>query len=394
MDDLSPHVTDSDPNASASSGSPSPLQWIRGDLHNHCERHELVEAHFSGVADRLDFVALTNHAQKPVFFEQDEMVSRARQLTDIHVLFGLEWNAAEGRHANVIFPPGSREAEHAYAFSRAHDRRVDGSHPDIEAAIARLDSLSVTGRPVLFFNHPIPGDWSAPVLDRYLDAGSNQMVCGIEAVHGHQAQAVVETFDLKTYPGCAVGGLADHVYATGRPFSVLANSDFHIHKQEKGEYDYPLGIFNHTLVGISSDGEADASAIFQALRAGRTCASQGHWLRFADFSIRRERGGVVAVMGDTWRSNAGGAVLRIEFEALEETRSIDVIGRLSAASATSVLHSFGGRPAGPCELELEIPSGSSGYVRLQVISDSDERPPPGPQLPKAFLTSAIFLASS
>ena len=71
-----------------------------------------------------------------------------------------------------------------------------------------------------------------------------------------------------------------------------------------------------------------------------------------------------------------------------------MIGRLSAASATSILHSFGGRPAGRCGLELEIPSGSSGYVRLQVISASDERPPPGPQLPKAFLTSAIFLASS
>ena len=126
MDDLSPHVTDSDTSANASSRAPFPLRWIRGDLHNHCERHELVEAHFSSIADRLDFVALTNHGQKPVFFEQHEMVSQARQLTDIPVLFGLEWNAAEGRHANVIFPPGSCEAEHAYAFSRAQDRRVDG----------------------------------------------------------------------------------------------------------------------------------------------------------------------------------------------------------------------------------------------------------------------------
>ena len=376
----------------ASAGSSTAqLRWIRGDMHNHCERHELVEAHLSGISERLDFVALTNHGQKPIFFEQHEMVAAARQFAEIPVLFGVEWNAAEGRHANVVFPPGSSEADSAYAFSRAHDRRVEGSHPDIDAAIARLNGLTSAERPVLFFNHPCPGDWSPPVLDRYLAADSHNVVSGMEIVHGHQAQAVVESFDLATYPGSAVGGLVDHVYATGRQFSVLANSDFHVHKHAKGEYDYPLGVFNHTLVGVRGDRGDEPAAIFEALRAGRTCASQGHWLRFGDFSIRGGSRG--AAIGDKWQSDGGDALLRIRFEALETIRAVDVIGQLSAASPVSILHSFGGQPAGPCELELGIPAHASGYLRLQVVSDSIERPPPGPQLPKAFLTSAIFLES-
>jgi hypothetical protein len=28
------------------------LQWLRGDLHSHCEDHSLIEAHIEGAADR------------------------------------------------------------------------------------------------------------------------------------------------------------------------------------------------------------------------------------------------------------------------------------------------------------------------------------------------------
>ncbi len=46
-----------------------PLRWLRGDMHNHCEDHALVAERLEGVYNTLDFIALTNHAQKPVFFE-------------------------------------------------------------------------------------------------------------------------------------------------------------------------------------------------------------------------------------------------------------------------------------------------------------------------------------
>ena len=85
--------------------------WLRGDMHNHCEDHDLVLAHLEGAGEHLDFIALTNHAQKPIFFEQHHMVERIRAaLPGLPVFFGLEWNAPAGTHAGVIFPPGAREA--------------------------------------------------------------------------------------------------------------------------------------------------------------------------------------------------------------------------------------------------------------------------------------------
>ncbi len=317
------------------------------------------------------------------------MIERARELTEIPVLFGLEWNAPEGRHANLIFPPGPRESEHAYAFARGHDRRLDGSRPEIAAAMARLSGLPATERPILVFNHPVPGDWSADTLDRYLTAGANGVIAGIEVVHGHQAQAVAAGFHPASYPSAAVGGLADHVYVKGRQLSLLANSDFHVHKQHK-EYDYPLGVFNHTLVGVRSPEDGPA-AILDALRAGRTCAAQGHWLDLVDFSIVASSAPEQCHIADVWNSAAGDAVLSIGFEAREEIREVDVIGCLAKGSPPSVLRSFGQRPTGRCRLEFEIPAGTRGYVRLRVISADMTRPAPGPRAAKAFLTSAILL---
>ena len=165
----------------------------------------------------------------------------------------------------------------------------------------------------------------------------------MEIVHGHQAQAVVESFDLATYPGSAVGGLVDHVYATGRQFSVLANSDFHVHKHAKGEYDYPLGVFNHTLVGVRGDRGDEPAAIFEALRAGRTCASQGHWLRFGDFSIRGGSRG--AAIGDKWQSDGGDALLRIRFRSSRDDprrrRNRTTLGRFTGLHPALVRWSTG-----------------------------------------------------
>ena len=60
--------------------APGDLEWLRGDMHNHCERFDLVDEHFGGVDERLDFLAFTNHAQKPIFFRQHEMIARGREL--------------------------------------------------------------------------------------------------------------------------------------------------------------------------------------------------------------------------------------------------------------------------------------------------------------------------
>ena len=188
--------------------------------------------------------------------------------------------------------------------------------------------------------------------------------------------------DPCAYPGGAIGGLVDQVYACQRPFSLLLNSDFHVHKQWH-QPDYPLGVFNHIRVGVEAGHQATPEAIVAGLRQGRTCATQGHWLDLVDFSIDNH------FIGDTWTGGAG--VLCVAFEATEEVEKAELIGRWQPNAAPAVLECLGPRPAGSCEWMLEIPPDAQGFVRLRIIAESRARPAPGPPAPKHFLTSAILL---
>ena len=360
-----------------------PLRWLRGDMHNHCEDHALVAEHLEGASDTLDFIALTNHAQKPVFFEQHRMIEQARCiLPEFPIFFGLEWNVPGRGHAGLVFPIGEREAENAYAFAAAYDRLRASAPVGVEAALDHLSALPAAERPVLFFNHPAAGQWSTEGINRYLAADPADLVVGIEALHGHQAYAKVAAMDPCAYPGGAVGGLVDQVYACQRPFSLLLNSDFHVHKQLQ-QPDYPLGVFNHVRVGVEAGHQSTAEAIFAGLRRGRTCASQGHWLDLIDFSVDNR------VIGDTWTGGPG--VLRVAFEATEAVEKAELIGQWRPSAAPAVIECLGPQPLGSSEWTLEIPPDAQGFVRLRIIAESRARPAPGPPAPKHFLTSAIFL---
>ena len=360
-----------------------PLRWLRGDIHNHCEDQALVAEYLTGVGDSLDFIALTNHAQKPVFFEQHRMIEQARRiLPGFPIFFGLEWNAPMGGHAGLVFPIGGHEAENAYAFAATHDRLGAADPVSVEAALEHLTALPAAEHPILFFNHPAAGQWSAEKINRYLAADPAGLVVGIEALHGHQAHARVAAMDPCAYPGGAVGGLVDQVYACQRPFSLLLNSDFHVHKQLQ-QPDYPLGVFNHVRVGVEAGHPPTPEAIFAGLRRGRTCASQGHWLDLVDFSVDNH------FIGDTWTGGPG--VLRVAFEATEAVERAELIGLWQPKAAPAVLECLGPRPPGSSEWTLEIPPDAQGFVRLRIIAESRERPAPGPPAPKHFLTSAILL---
>ena len=360
------------------------LRWLRCDLHTHCEDHGMVEAHLQGAAERLDVVALTNHAQKPIFFEQHAMVERARRLMpEGLVLFGMEWNAPLGVHANLVFPPGPNEAEHAYAFARTYDRLGSEGTPTPEGALEALAALPHDERPVLFFNHPSPGQWSSETIARYLRADRGGVIVGIEALHGHQLHAKVAALDPFVYPGSAAGGLCDDVYAQERPFALLAHSDFHVHKMSS-QPDYSLGVFNHTRAGVAPDCWT-AADFFAALRGGRSCAAQGHWLELRDFCLGD------AQMGDAQRANDD--PLRIAFASDEAVGRVELIGRLSASAPAAVLHDFGPLSAGAHALEWDVPAGATGFVRLRIAAASHRRPEPGPDGPKLFQTAAIILAA-
>ncbi|HJP29165.1 MAG TPA: hypothetical protein QGF95_01275 [Candidatus Latescibacteria bacterium] len=365
-----------------------PWAWLRGDLHTHCEVAEQTGDFVDSIDPRLDFVALTNHGQKPVFFEQHHMVADLRQRWSSGiVLSGVEWNAPQGGHACVVFPPHTDEAGHAYALARGFDRHLDGARPDIAAGMAQLGEIEPGARPVLCFNHPAPGQWSSDVIAEYRSHDVGGIVVGLETVHGHQGYNAGACFDLATYPGCAPGGLADTAYGAGPPFSLLAHSDFHIHKQDR-LFDYAPGVFNHTLVGVPA-GQRTPEAIFAGLRAGRTCAAQGHWLQLGGFSVIGTEG--VSRLGDTWAGGAAQAVF--EFDADEPLDRVDWLGSLDGGTP-GVVAAAGPLPPGHHRVQLDIPAGARGFLRLRVLSASHERPAPGPTASKGFFTSAILLDSS
>lgn len=366
----------------------SNTEWLDGDLHCHCERHELIEELLEGVAERLDFLALTNHAQKPVFLEQPEMIARARALLpDTPIFFGMEWNGPGGKHINVIFPPSPREAEHATAFARAHDHRLPGTDSRIEPAMATLSALPAGERPIVLFNHPAARpEVLREQLDTFLDVTGPDLFVGIEALHGHQAWAHVAQSDPLDYPGSRIGGLCDDAYARGRPFAMLAHSDFHVHKQAHSP-DYPLGIFNRTRVA-SEAGVRDAAAIFSALRAGRTCATQGRWLELRHFAIGDKS------IGERWNGEPGrDAVLEIEIEVAEPVAALDVIGTCARGQAPRIVRSIGQQPEGRVQFHVPLPADADGFVRLRAVAADQTRPPPGPPAPRLFLSSAILLGS-
>ncbi|HIG15924.1 MAG TPA: hypothetical protein EYQ31_00695, partial [Candidatus Handelsmanbacteria bacterium] len=123
---------------SSSTSDTGPWSWLRGDLHTHCEDAAQIGDYVDRIDPRLDFLALTNHGQKPVFFEQHHMVAELRQRwTSGLVLSGVEWNAPGGGHACVVFSPHADEADHAYALARGFDRHLDGAPPDITAGMSQ-----------------------------------------------------------------------------------------------------------------------------------------------------------------------------------------------------------------------------------------------------------------
>ncbi len=364
--------------------APQQLQWLRGDLHSHCEDHGLVEAHIEGAADRLDFIALSNHAQKPIFFEQHRMVDRARRLApELIIFFAMEWNAPLGTHANLVFPLGPNEAENAYAFARAYDRLGCQRPSTPEEALASLAQLPAAERPVLFFNHPATGQWSDEIIARYRRADSAGIIVGIEALHGHQLHATIAKLDPYAYPGSAVGRLCDQIYTQRQPFALLTNSDFHVHKMSR-QPDYALGVFNHVRVGVAP-GAASAPDLLAALRSGRTCAAQGHWLDLVDFRVDD------TPIGAAWQGGPG--QVHFALTAREDLAQIELIGRLQDRAEVAILHAFGPQNAGRVELSFAIAAEARGFVRLRITAASHQRPAPGPDGPKLFQTSAILLNS-
>jgi hypothetical protein len=357
-------------------------EWLRADLHTHCEDASQIDRYVGAIDDRLDVVALTNHAQKPVFAEQRDMLELLRQRFGGLMLCGIEWNAPGGGHACVLFPPCAGESDHAEELARRFDRRVHGASADIEAALAFLGDLPADERPLVFFNHPAPGQWTASVIAEYGRHGG-ALIAGLEALHGHQGYESGAHWDPESYPGSAVSGLADRVLTGGQRLALVAHSDYHVHKQDR-LFDYGPGVFNHTLLAVPA-GDRSAAAVFDAFRGGRTCAAQGHWLRLHDLRVEGPAG--VVGLGETCR---GGRAL-FEFEITETVRRVDWIA-CCGDGGVGVVSSRHDLPPGRHRLEWEVPAGARGFVRVRALAASQQRPAPGPTGPKAFLSSPIYLS--
>lgn len=376
------------------------LTWLTGDMHCHCERHGLLDALVEGAAARLDFLALTNHPHKPIFAEQAGQIARARSLApELPIFFGCEWNGIGGRHTNVIFPPSTREAEHAQAFLRAHDYVITGREPDLAAAFAQLRALPTAEQPVVFINHPSEGVGFTAAHLEALCAAAGDLFIGMEGLHGHQAWAHVLEANPADYPASRIGGLCDELAQRhpARPMALLAHSDFHIHKQEKTP-DYPPGVFNHSCVGLLpgtpvTTRDQRTAAIFAALRAGRTCAVQGRWFDLHEMAI-----GNATLGGCADTQHASHLVLRAS--AQEPVGSLEIIGCLARNQPARLLQAWRNLPAGSVEIDWPVPAGAQGFLRIRVTAEQNTRPaipgtagPPPPDAPRLFLSAPLFLSA-
>ena len=122
-----------------------------------------------------------------------------------------------------------------------------------------------------------------------------------------------------------------------------------------------------------------------ALRTGRSCAAQGHWLNLRDFHLGQ------AQVGQVWDGGANRG--QIALETSEPVEKVELIGQLCTGAASAALREFGPLEAGAHELPFEVPAEAHGFVRLRITAASRSRPHPGPNGTKLFQTSAILLPS-
>ena len=418
-------------------------QWLAGDHHVHTHwsvtfdmdgnfvkggdaKYSYLKTSSMGRKFGLSWMVNTDHGDKDhsmINFEHayPELLEVRKELDDMVLFYGHEWNIPVHGHATLILPINELERETMRDFQRMFGRK--------EAKIERhrngymLEGLkwldTYEEKPLVFLNHPSRSSRelgkfrqiTPPRMKGWYDTAPDVQV-GMEGAPGHQAAPVrggyggapsLNGMDQMT---AVVGGAWDHILGSGRPYWITANSDFHKHTSNiyqhrnghgygKGN-DYWPGEYSKTWVYA----EKEYSDIIDGLRNGRIFVTFGDLINALDINLSTAKGKKGAAMGGTIvTGDANKLHLNIDIGAAMEPNHngdlpvlnrVDVIvGGINEAidlepdtnSTTKVLQRIYKDEwkieDGRIILDVEIPvEHSEGYVRLRGTNTETLEPKP------------------
>jgi len=381
------HANDDDDQGRQRTGG---FQWLAGDHHIHTQHssdamYRVVDQARHARANGLDWMVVTDHGSEThakigVEKVNPDIVAARKQLKDLLVYQGLEWNIPAAEHGTVFVSPGRNEVAVLKEFENAYDgavRNASDPTPANEAlAIAGIKFLGEAVRrrrvdgALFLANHPARRGVDSPHEIRGWRDADPSVAIGMEGAPGHQAAGIPKpegagggrgyyegSPSAASFPGyplesyrtwggfdwmtSTVGGLWDSLLAEGRAWWITANSDSHVNYLDtamrgpgsdfaaNGRYNDPVhgpllttagdfwpGQYSRTHVGADS---FDYRAVMDGLRAGRVWVDHGGLISGLDVRAR--------VAGDR-RPNSGtplGGVLQVRRgTAVELTIDIDL----------------------------------------------------------------------
>lgn len=344
-----------------------PEQSLAVDLHCHLERDEDVPTLAELIAEDLDVLAITNHANKRgVMRMQGERISElARMRPDLVLVYGMEWNVW-GTHVNVLFPSANPDEGLVGEFLDCHEPCDDQAA--LQDSLSFLGSLPESQRPILCLNHPAhpdPGK-TLQLAASLLDCAS-PLTIAVDGFHGHQGwkQLHEDPFD---YPGSCIDGLCDVLYRRSLTSPLLAGSDFHPNKQQ-AKPDYPPGVYQRV---IARGAGRDVEGLFAALRRGRTYVVQNN---------------IVSDLEWNWKQvNASSIEVSIEIETLRPLERFEVL--VGTERGVHVAWSGSIEKTGRQDLRRTLAASEPLYLRLRGSSTGPCGCNPDRERIAGFVTSA------
>lgn len=338
------------------------LRWLAGDHHIHTQfspdaQMRVIDQVRYASAYGLDWMVITDHgtaqhAKIGVEKVNPDIVAARREVRDVLVYQGLEWNIPAAEHGTVFVHPGRNEVSVLKQFENRYDGVVVGataSTPANEAlALTALRYLAsvVSDRSVadalMLANHPARKGIDSPHEVRaWRDAAPN-IAIGMEGAPGHQAAGIPKPYgpgsargyydnspdpatsfagypleSYRTFGGfdwmtSTVGGLWDSLLAEGKPWWITANSDAHrmwadISQRGPGSDFRTNGYYNdpvhitapqlnngdfwpgyYSRTHVGADGFSYA-AVMDGLRDGCVWVDHGNLLESLDVRLRAGR---------------------------------------------------------------------------------------------------------
>ena len=253
-----------------------------------------------------------------------------RQVPEVLVFFGMEFDTPGGDHSSLIMPHTHDERDHLHTIESRWSQRdawprdpARDTEPKMIEALEHMRGLETP--PLLIANHPSRSATGIGVYGKYDPAEfrawndtAPRVAVGMEGAPGHQAAALAEDgsldpegarggyrnaptmggFDQMT---ARVGGFWDAMLGEGRRWWVTSTSDSHRHWREGGS-DFHPGEYSKTYVLAAHDHDD----ILDGLRNGRVFVTTGDLVSELDVVVRS--GGARAGIGGSLHAHAGEAI--------------------------------------------------------------------------------------